>query len=107
MSKQSGFYYTTDYGDKVYLTDAQAEEVYRQVRAYYRAEDLYQTIADRFSYNPELMALKRQDLLRFAPALEEQLEMYSENSNYGNICETVIEDIIIPYLEDRKENEND
>lgn len=107
MSKQSEFYYTTDYGDKFYLTDVQAEEVYRQVRAYYRAEDLYQTIGDCFSYNPELMALEKKDLLQFAPALEEQLEMFSDNSNYGRICETVIEDIIIPYLEDKKEEEND
>lgn len=41
--------------------------------------------------------------MQFAPDLEEQLEMYSDNSNYGNVCETVIEDIIIPYLEDKKE----
>lgn len=107
MSKQSEFYYTTDCGDKVYLTDVQAEEVYRQVRANHRAEDLYQTIGDSFSYNPELMALEKKDLLPFAPALEEQLEMFSDNSNYGNICEVVIEDIIIPYLEDKKEKEND
>ena len=107
MKKGCNFYYTTDYGNKVYLTDAQAEEVYRQVRADHRAEDLYQTIDDCFSYNPELMALEKKDLLQFAPALEEQLEMFSDNSNYGKICEVVIEDIIIPYLEDKKEKEND
>lgn len=107
MSKQSEFYYTTDCGDKVYLTDVQAEEVYRQVRANHRAEDLYQTIGDSFSYNPELMALEKKDLLEFAPDVEEELEKYSDNSNYGNICETVIEDVIIPYLEEMKEVKND
>lgn len=93
--KNKGFYYTTDYGEKIYLMDYQAEEIYRQREAYYKACDMLEMIKDEFSDNEQLTKLTTDDLLEYADVLNDQLEMYEDMDVYWNCCRTVIEDFVL------------
>lgn len=101
--KEGDFYYTTDYGEKVYLTDAQAEEVFRQKEAYYKAEDLLQTIEDEFADNEQLKSLTVNDLLKYVDDLEHYTEMCISMDGYWECCKTIIEDVVTKDLEGKDE----
>lgn len=96
--KEGDFYYTTDYGEKVYVTNAQAEEIFRQREAYYKACDMQEMIKDEFSDNKQLMKLTTGDLLKYVHYFEEQLEMGEDMDAYWNTCRTVIEDYVMKDL---------
>ncbi len=97
--KSKNFYYITDCGERVYLTDWQAEEIYRQKEAYYKAEDLLQTIRDEFPDNKQLTALTSEDLLNYVDKLEHYLEMCLSMDGYWECCRTIIEDRVLKDLE--------
>lgn len=101
--KNKGFYYTTDYGEKIYLMDYQAEEIYRQREAYYKACDMMEMIKDEFSDNKQLMELTTDDLLEYADVFADQMVMYEDMDAYWNICRIVIEDFILKDLKEKQD----
>jgi len=92
---QQGYFYDTDC-ERIYITDWQAEQIYRQKEKNYLALDLLSEINDHYADNPMLKKLKAEDLEQYADVLQEQFDMYNDNECLWAACRTIIEDVILP-----------
>lgn len=97
--QQKKYSYMDGSNGRVFITDDQAEEIYRQKEKNYRALDLKHIIDEEHSDDAKLQALTVDDLEGYIEKFESYLKLYEEDLDcYWNCCRTMIEDVISPTL---------